>query len=103
MKFWLKCLETLHEEVVDGYNNKIQAELTLSHAIKDHMRAESILPIIGVLKDVLTNYADPSLDKDDINSCLNIYSQLIDWNDLGHFKNVQEIFKGLVGNNKYRE
>lgn len=80
-------MATLNQELIERGEAKTQEELDLSTKVKDGIRQYAITDIIqGLSSTVLQNYQ--SLPEETVEKTLNIFAQLIDWNELSNFESL---------------
>ena len=70
------------------------AELELSNRIKNDMRVTAVTQILALLKTTLQNFT--IFQQKTIRGGLKVISQLIDWNELGHFVEFVPFFKEFI-------
>jgi hypothetical protein len=76
---------TLHTEVVERVEQKEEFEIQLACRLKDSIRAHSVQDIITVLNDgVLGNHQ--AFSEQEVENTLNVFAQLVDWNELAYFR-----------------
>ena len=82
----IEVLLTLNQDMVERGEHKDKKSQETSTRVKDGVRMHAIQDIIQLGNTVLEHHAhfDPEVVKD----TLNVFAQLIDWNDLAHFESI---------------
>ena len=86
---------TLHTEVVERVEQKEVFEIQLACRLKDSIRANSVQDVITVLNDgVLGNHQ--AFSEQEVENTLNVFAQLVDWNELAYFRALIQSCLGLL-------
>ena len=85
----------MNQDLVERGETKSVYELDIANRVKDGVRENSIEVIIQSLAtSVLMKYA--LMDQKIVQETLNIYAQLIDWNDLKYFESLVQSCIGFL-------
>lgn len=82
----------LNEDIVERAEGKLKLELGQSTRVKDGIRTHAIEDILMVLNKNVIEKAN-QFDNEFIKETLDVFAQLIDWNELSHF---EELIKNCI-------
>ena len=75
----------MNEDIVERNEGKLKQELGQSTRVKDGIRQYAIQDILTVLNQKILQNAS-RFQNDLIKDTLDVFAQLIDWNELSHFE-----------------
>jgi hypothetical protein len=78
---------TIHSEVVDRAEKKSLKELEKCSRLKDSMRMFATKDVVEILSNIVLNNIQ-QFNQNDSKNTLNIFAQLIDWNELSFFEGI---------------
>ena len=77
---------TLHTDVVERDSKEV-FDIQMTGRLKDSIRTNGIKDVITVLNDgVLNNHS--AFTEQDVQNTLNVFAQVVDWNELTFFEGL---------------